>query len=45
MNDKVEKIGSSLIQHGKFNDRIYLMKLNNADHPEILSRLDRKSVV
>lgn len=40
MNDKVEKIGSSLIQHGKFNDRIYLMKLNNADHPEILSRLD-----
>jgi beta-lysine N6-acetyltransferase len=33
MYDKIEIIGDSLIQHGKYNDRIYLMKLDpkNAD--------------
>jgi putative beta-lysine N-acetyltransferase len=36
----VEKIGKgSVVQHGKFNDRIYLMKLARADCPEILNAL------
>jgi putative beta-lysine N-acetyltransferase len=40
MHDKIEKIGrGSLIQHGKFNDRIYLMKLVPLDYPEILDEI------
>jgi len=40
MEDKIETIGhGSLIQHGKFNDRIYLMKLAGKDCPEVLERL------
>ena len=31
MMDKIEKVGKSLIQHGKYNDRIYLMKLHQQD--------------
>jgi len=41
MQDKIEKIGNSTIQHGKFSDRIYLMKLQRDDFPGILSKLDR----
>jgi putative beta-lysine N-acetyltransferase len=37
--DKIEKIGNSLIQHGKSNDRIYLMKLGNDSPPEIIDEL------
>ncbi len=40
MSDKIEKIGKSLIQHGKYNDRIYLMKLNRDDFPEIINQID-----
>lgn len=40
MQDKVEKLGDSFIQHGKFNDRIYLMKLADQDYPGIVKRLD-----
>lgn len=40
MQDKIEKLGDSLIQHGKFNDRIYLMKLADKDYPGIVKRLD-----
>ncbi|OIN99383.1 MAG: putative beta-lysine N-acetyltransferase [Elusimicrobia bacterium CG_4_10_14_0_2_um_filter_56_8] len=29
--DIVEKLGKSVIQHGKYNDRIYLMKFDGAD--------------
>jgi putative beta-lysine N-acetyltransferase len=37
MTDIIEKIGfGTYIQHGKLNDRIYLMKLNKSDFPEIL---------
>lgn len=39
MYDKVEHIGKSIIQHGKYNNRIYLMKLNPDDFPEILERM------
>jgi putative beta-lysine N-acetyltransferase len=42
MEDKIEKIGKgSIIQHGKFNNRIYLIKLHKEDCPEILDTLKR----
>lgn len=38
--DKVEIIGNgTLIQHGKLNNRIYLMKLDEQDAPSILEKL------
>ncbi|CAD6491256.1 MAG: Beta-lysine N6-acetyltransferase [Candidatus Argoarchaeum ethanivorans] len=40
MPDKVEKLGNSYIQHGTFNDRIYLMKLSCRDYPDIVNRLN-----
>ncbi|HMA61171.1 MAG TPA: putative beta-lysine N-acetyltransferase [bacterium] len=40
MQDKIEKLGASSIQHGKFNDRIYLMKLADQNYPEIVKSLD-----
>ena len=36
MQDKIEKIGNSIVQHGKSNDRIYLMKLALEDAPDII---------
>ena len=39
MIDTIEKIGNSLIQHGQYNDRIYLMKLDREDMPELPARL------
>lgn len=39
MADKIEKIGNSLLQHGKDNDRVYLMKICDDDYPEILDRI------
>lgn len=41
MQDKIETIDNSLIQHGKINDRIYLMKLAMEDAPEIISALNK----
>jgi putative beta-lysine N-acetyltransferase len=41
MHDIVTKIGNSVIQHGKYNDRIYLMKLSIADFPDIIYGLDK----
>lgn len=40
MTDKVEKIGDSLVQHGKYNDRVYLMNLSQKDFPEIINNLE-----
>jgi putative beta-lysine N-acetyltransferase len=40
MNDSVETLGRSVIQHGPANDRIYLMKLDPADLPEIITSID-----
>ena len=40
MYDKIEKIGSSIIQHGRQNDRIYLMKLSGNDFPAIIKKLE-----
>lgn len=36
MNDEISSLGSSLIQHGKDNDRLYLMKMSPLDFPEII---------
>jgi beta-lysine N6-acetyltransferase len=40
MIDIVETIGSSTIQHGPGNDRVYLMKLHSNDVHDIVDRLD-----
>jgi lysine 2,3-aminomutase len=40
MQDKFEIFGKTKIQHGKFNNRIYVMKLSPDDVPEIIPRLD-----
>lgn len=39
--DAVTKIGNTVIQHGKYNDRVYLMKLAKDDVPAIIGKLDR----
>lgn len=40
LRDVIEKVGNSLIQHGKLNDRVYLMKLSKEDFPAILGKLE-----
>lgn len=40
MYDTIEKMGHSLVQHGKQNDRIYLQKLDKKDFPEIIQKLE-----
>ncbi len=37
--DRIERLGRSRIQHGKANDRIYLMKLDGSDVPDIVGQL------
>jgi putative beta-lysine N-acetyltransferase len=44
MNDILETMGNSVVQHGPFNDRVYLMKLGEGDYPEIVDRLDQLAV-
>lgn len=39
-NDTIEKIDGALVQHGKLNDRIYLMKTGSAHCPELVTTLD-----
>ncbi|HNT67069.1 MAG TPA: putative beta-lysine N-acetyltransferase [bacterium] len=38
--DKIEKIDRSLVQHGKENDRLYLIKMDHTDYPEIITKVD-----
>ena len=38
--DQIEKIGNSVLQHGKFNDRIYLLKYNETGNSDLLFRID-----
>ena len=40
MHDSLETFGRSLIHHGAYNDRAYLMKLHEEDSEEIVGRLD-----
>jgi len=37
--DKIEKVGGSLIQHGKLNDRVYIMKASG-DHEKLLKEIE-----
>jgi len=44
MNDQIIRIGkskNSIIQHGTFNDRIYLMRLADGDLPDIIDELNQ----
>lgn len=41
MSDIIENIGNSLIQHGTYNNRIYLMKLDTGDLPDIIPEMDQ----
>jgi len=40
LKDTIEIIGNSIIQHGRYNDRVYLMKIDPEDMPSILDKLD-----
>ena len=44
MTDKIIKYHSSLIQHGKVNDRVYLMKLGNSPIPEVIEKIEQLAV-
>jgi putative beta-lysine N-acetyltransferase len=39
MSDIMEIVGRSVVQHGKYNDRAYLMKLHNRDSRDIVRHL------
>jgi len=41
MPDTIETLGRSRIQHGKDSDRVYLMKLDPADGPSIVDRMEQ----
>ncbi|TQD26785.1 putative beta-lysine N-acetyltransferase [Methanolobus vulcani] len=40
MHDQVLKINNSVIQHGPFNDRVYLMKLSPEDYGEVPAKIE-----
>ena len=40
MYDVIEKIGNTTVQHGKYNDRVYLMKLAPQDLPGIVADIE-----
>lgn len=39
--DKIETIGNSIIHHGKFNNRIYLLKLAHDEAASVIPELDK----
>jgi len=41
MHDTCETLGHSEIQHGPYSNRIYLMKLDRRDLPDIIAKLDQ----
>jgi putative beta-lysine N-acetyltransferase len=41
MADMIEKMGRSIVQHGPYNRRVYLMKLHGQDVLRILPTIDR----
>ncbi len=41
MQDIVTFIGDSVIQHGPYNDRIYLMKYSSQEDDGLIQRLNR----
>ncbi len=40
MTDKIEKLGKSTIHHGKYSDRVYLMKLCPDDSPKLIKKME-----
>jgi putative beta-lysine N-acetyltransferase len=44
MIDRIETIHGSVVQHGRHNDRIYLMHLRGTDHKGLIASLDRMAV-
>ncbi|MDJ0784876.1 MAG: putative beta-lysine N-acetyltransferase [Desulfosarcinaceae bacterium] len=44
MTDHIETIAGALIQHGRHNDRIYLMDLQGAKHKALIATLERMAV-
>ncbi|MEL4105797.1 putative beta-lysine N-acetyltransferase [Oscillospiraceae bacterium WX1] len=40
MTDTTIILGSSTLQHGPLNNRVYLMKLSEADYPQIIGQMD-----
>lgn len=40
MKDSIKKIGNTIIQHGKNNDRIYVISLALTDYPKIIAKLE-----
>lgn len=40
MPDKIDKIGDSIIHHGKSSNRVYVMSLDHNDLPIITQKLD-----
>lgn len=42
--DKIETIGQSVVQHGKANDRVYLMKLEVEECPAIIEQVESLAV-
>lgn len=38
--DRCERIGASLVQHGPFSNRVYLMKLDQRDLPGIIDKIE-----
>lgn len=41
VSDEMTKLGQSVVHHGKFNDRAYLLKLDSKDVPGIIGALDQ----
>ena len=40
MNDRIERIGDTVFQHGPFNDRVYVMTTTRDDLPGVLPHLE-----
>lgn len=41
MNDVVEQLGYSTVQHGEYNDRVFLMHLAHEDMPGIVQEMEK----
>jgi putative beta-lysine N-acetyltransferase len=39
--DKIEYFNKSIIQHGKYNDRVYVLKLSKEDFPDIMGFIEK----
>lgn len=41
MSDRIEKAGNSLIQHGKENDRVYILEVANDEASQLIAYVDQ----